>query len=168
MDKGKGINWIILAVGIFVVVALIGLAVKEINDYNKANRAAEAGIKANTKTLGKHAEQTMDTTPAVAATWQTVYDVSGSEAAKITPAFALGDGEKRILYNYAPIDNYSGVFAAYVMEEGTSLDANGGSPDAQPQVAGAGETRLIRDAGMYHIEIIGPNCSWQVTVQERR
>jgi hypothetical protein len=101
-----------------------------------------------------------------AGSWQTVIDMTGSTT-KQTPTFYLGAGEKRLLYNYIP-NEYGGVLAIYVMKDGTSITKQGGFPEATPEIAGPGETRLTQEPGVYYLHVGSTNCEWQVTIQEMK
>lgn len=97
--------------------------------------------------------------------WHTVATLTGS-ANKRGAAFAL-HGRARLSYTARDASGLGSVLVAvYVMEEGTSLAADGGFPEVTVTTPGPGSTELANPPGRYYLEVNGANARWTVTVQE--
>lgn len=97
--------------------------------------------------------------------WVKVIEVSGN-ANKRTDLFHLNGGKARLSYS---VNGGSAVLmAAYVMDEGKSLDKQGGFPEVTVSEAGSDSTYLVKSAGNYYLDITSANANWTVSVEEER
>lgn len=148
-------KWIALALAaIFAItVAAVGIA---------------AAVNKVSKTKGEAATAT---TPAKSAgTFRVVYQQSGNTDYR-SGIVQLGPGEKVLKYEVTAAI-YEGhplvpTWAIYVMQNGTSLDVEGGSPEITAMQAGPGETHLEQREGMYYVDVKAINCVWTVTIEEK-
>jgi hypothetical protein len=73
-------------------------------------------------------------------------------------------GEAKLIYTVSG-DELAGM-AIYVVKEGESVDEQGGSPDVNHQGAGSDETRIVKPAGRYYLDVRSANATWTVRVEE--
>ncbi|HEY5990540.1 MAG TPA: DUF732 domain-containing protein [Streptosporangiaceae bacterium] len=100
--------------------------------------------------------------------WTTVISVSGSSD-KRTPAFTLHGDRARLRYTFTDSAGYGMVVGAiYVLDEGTSLAADGGIPEVMVTDPGTDSTELAQGEGRYYLDISAANAHWTVTIQELR
>ena len=99
------------------------------------------------------------------ATWVEVVTLKGS-ISKTSAPFTLEDGEQRMEYDVKGGDLVTAAF--YVEPKGTDLMESGGAPVVRPDKAGKGSALFIRDAGDYEIIAESADCTWTVTVYEKR
>jgi hypothetical protein len=111
------------------------------------------------------AAPTKKAAPPPAPTWKTVVTLKGS-ANKRSATFHLNGGQTRLTYAVKGGD--FATVAIYVMEKGTSLEKDGGFPEVMPDGAGKDTTELAKDEGDYYLDVQAANCTWTVTIQERR
>jgi len=97
--------------------------------------------------------------------WRTVAKLKGS-GDKRGQTFKLHGDEAKL--NYSVKGDVSPIFAVYIMAEGTSLQDEGGLPEAMVTENEKDTTFLVKDAGRYYIEVMSANCNWTVTVREKR
>lgn len=98
--------------------------------------------------------------------WHTVATLGGS-ANKRGAAFALHGGQARLSYTARDISGLGSVLVlVYVMEEGSSLAADGGFPEVTVTQPGPGSTELANRPGRYYLEVNTAGARWTVTVQE--
>lgn len=98
--------------------------------------------------------------------WHTVATLGGS-ANKRGAAFALHGGQARLSYTARDISGLGSVLVlVYVVEEGSSLAADGGFPEVTVTQPGPGSTELANPPGRYYLEVNTAGTRWTVTVQE--
>ena len=97
--------------------------------------------------------------PETPKSWQTVATLSGTNS-KRGDTFRLSGAKARLTYTVS--GQYPSAYV-YVIEDGKSLDKNGGT--AEVSGTSGGETRLIKSAGYYYIEVMGYG-DWTVRVEE--
>jgi hypothetical protein len=105
------------------------------------------------------------TTTEAPKSWKTVMTLSGN-ANKRSGLSALGAADTRMRYVCG-----SGQFTLcgiYVMQEGTSLEKDGGFPEVTADKPGSGETLLVKDAGKYYLDVASSNSNWTVKIEQLR
>jgi len=100
-----------------------------------------------------------------AAKWVKVITFKGN-AAKTSAPFKLEGGEQKLEYSVEGGDMVTAAF--YVEDEGTDIMEEGGFPVVMPDKAGKDSTRMNKDGGKYILIVESANCSWVVTVYEKR
>ena len=108
---------------------------------------------------------TTASTPATPKTWIQVASLEGTGRKK-GPLFELTGGEAKLIYTVQG-DQFAGM-AIYVVSEGESIDEQGGSPDVNHQGSGSDETRIVKPAGRYYLDVNSANATWSVRVEELR
>lgn len=58
--------------------------------------------------------------------------------------------------------------AIYVVDEGSSLEKDGGFPEVMASEPGSDETALVKDAGKYYLDVSAANSQWTVTIEQLR
>ena len=97
--------------------------------------------------------------------WQKVISLSTS-VDKQSDTFHLEGGKQKIIYTNTGGD--MSMCSIYIMKEGTSLDKNGGFPEAMIDGDQSGETMARKDRGDYYLDIGTVNGSCSVELQELR
>lgn len=97
--------------------------------------------------------------------WQSVITVSTANE-KQTDTFALEGGKQNLIYTVS--DSEFGLCSIYVMEEGESLDVDGGFPEVSADGGDSSETLLRKSAGDYYLHIKTANSTCDVEIQELR
>jgi hypothetical protein len=113
----------------------------------------------------KPAPTTKKPAPPPAPTWKTVVTLKGSSN-KRSAAFHLGGGQTRLTYQIKGGDFATALI--YVVEKGSSLERDGGIPEVMPDGPGKDSTELAKDEGDYYLDVKAANCTWTVTIQEKR
>jgi hypothetical protein len=103
------------------------------------------------------------TTAPAPKVWKTIATLAGSQD-KASDTIVTHGGRVRILYNVRGGDFV--LVAAYLLEEGTDLEREGGIPDVTVQAAGRDSTIVRKDAGEYFLQVKAANARWSFTVQE--
>lgn len=96
--------------------------------------------------------------------WVTVIELSGN-ANKRSDTFSLTGGKTRLSYS---VEGSMVIAAIYVMDEGRSLESDGGFPEVTVSEAGSDSTFLTKKAGNYYLDVSSANASWAVRVEEER
>jgi len=167
-QKKKGLWWKVL-LGLFAL-AIVGSAMGD-SEEPSATEGTQAPAQE-----APAASQAVNETPATTASpvsttapkpkeWVKVVELSG-KANKRSQAFELTGGQARLTYNVS--GSTMPVCMIYVMEEGASLDKNGGFPEVNVTDAGSDSTYLTKGAGRYYLDISAANCNWTVTIEEER
>lgn len=98
--------------------------------------------------------------------WTEVITISGSTD-KRSQLFELTGAEARLNWTVEGEDPF--VFVAiYVLEEGTSLEREGGFSEVIVGESGSDTTFLVKEPGRYYIEVLAANADWTVTIEEFR
>ncbi len=95
-----------------------------------------------------------------------VASLAGSDT-KQGDVFALSGKPARLGYKVTSTD-IATIAAFYVMAEGTSIDKDGGIPEAMVTSSGEDSVTLTRDAGNYYLMVKSANCDWEFTVEEQQ
>lgn len=103
--------------------------------------------------------------PATAGNWTQVASLEGSGPMR-GPVFELTGAEARLVHTVQ--GDQSASFTVFVVEEGHSLEQEGGTPVVNQQGAGSDETRLQRSAGRYYLDVNSANATWTLAVEELR
>ena len=77
--------------------------------------------------------------------------------------FELSGANARLRY-----ESQAGFFAVYVMDEGSSLQEDGGFPEVTCSSPCTDETQLAKDEGRYYLEVSASGGAWTVIVEEMR
>ncbi|WP_410641223.1 hypothetical protein [Amycolatopsis sp. lyj-346] len=96
-------------------------------------------------------------------TWQKAIELSGSSA-KRSENFKLNGGQTRLKYTVNGGDSIIASF--YVMNEGKSLQEDGGFAEVTATKSGSDETRLTKPAGNYYLDVSAANAEWTVAIEE--
>jgi len=105
------------------------------------------------------------TQPETPKTWQKVYELSGTTS-KRSDSFKLSGAQARLKYAINNATSYDGMTSIYVVEDGHSLEKDGGFPEVSVTGAKSDETRLVKSAGSYYLDITAANTNWTATVEE--
>lgn len=159
----------ILPLGLVVLVVLIvaaGGGGGEDEDVDVASNTAATDPPAATDEDESDEDETSTTTEAPATTaapqWTEVARLEGVEG-KQGDTFTLTSGRQRLRY-----DSQAGIFAVYVMEEGKSLDEDGGIPETMCSEPCADETNLRKSPGDYYLSVTASGGAWTVVIEEMR
>lgn len=104
------------------------------------------------------------TTTTAAKTWVVVTTLSGTSE-KRGDNFRLDGGSTQARLRYK---SSAGVFGVYVVKAGDSLERSGGFTEASCSEACGDETRLVKSAGEYYLDVSVSRGSWSVTIEEFR
>lgn len=121
-----------------------------------------AGPTSTTEPSTTTTSETTTTTTTAAPQWTEVARLDGVEG-KQGDTFALTSGRQRLRY-----ESEAAIFAVYVMEEGKSLDQDGGIPDTMCSEPCADETNLRKSPGDYYFDVRAANGAWSVVIEEMR
>lgn len=97
--------------------------------------------------------------------WTTVLELSGG-ASKRSDIFELKGGKARLSYNVTG-DELS-IVSIYVIEEGKSLEDEGGFPEVMVEKPGNDTTFLAKNPGRYYLEVDSANAEWVIKIEEER
>jgi hypothetical protein len=97
--------------------------------------------------------------------WMQVTTLAGN-GPKRGAVFALTGAQARLRYTLQ--GDSTSVLAVYVVEEGHSVQKDGGSPDVNVDKPGTDETMLANPAGRYYLDVNSANGTWTVIVEEYR
>lgn len=96
--------------------------------------------------------------------WVELITLSGSGNKK-SAEFDYSGGKARLRYNFQA--NNMGVFAVYVVKEGTDIMTEGGFPEVMLDAGEQGESNLSHlRKGTYYLNVTSANGKWTVTVEE--
>ena len=84
-------------------------------------------------------------------------------SSKRSEVFELTSSSARLRY-----ESQAGFFAVYVMDEGTSLQEDGGFPETSCTEPCSDETQLAKDPGRYYLDVSASGGTWTVIVEELR
>lgn len=136
-----------------------------------ASEPAPAESPATTDPAEEAAQEDAAASPEPAAApvekkWTTVATLKG-KANKRSKVFKLtGADETRLKYSVK--GGSSVVCGIYVVPKGTDLKTDGGIPEVMVSDAGKDTTYLSSPEGEYFLEVTSANCSWKVTIEEKR
>lgn len=109
---------------------------------------------------------TVATTPATTQpatkNWVEVITLSGTSE-KRSDNFRLTGGQARLVYKSS-----AGVFGVYVLKSNDSLEKSGGFTEVSCSAACEDQTRLVKTAGEYYLDVKVSRGSWSVTIEELR
>jgi hypothetical protein len=78
------------------------------------------------------------------------------------------EGDARITYEFNAADEDFAIGAVYVVQEGDTLEDQGGIPEMMPDGTEAGETMFYR-TGNFYFDVTAANYdSWTVTIEEQQ
>jgi len=89
-----------------------------------------------------------------------------SSTDKQTDTFSLEGGKQKLIYNTAGGDMT--MCYVYVVDEGKSLDKEGGFPEVTINGVDSGETMMRKSEGSYYLDMKVVNGSCDITIQELR
>ncbi|HEY3377144.1 MAG TPA: hypothetical protein VGL77_06570, partial [Armatimonadota bacterium] len=92
------------------------------------------------------------------AQWVPILRLAGSSEKRSGP-FQLTGAKARIRYT---VQGSSVACYIYVLEEGTTLEKEGGMPEVSVMDAGSDETYLVKDKGSYYLDVKSANCRWNI------
>ena len=99
-----------------------------------------------------------------AAEWTTVIELSGN-ANKRSEVFELEGGDARLIYD---VQGDQVLVMIYLVEEGESLEEEGGIPEVTVSEPGSDTTFLAKSPGQYYLDITSANADWTVQIEEKR
>jgi len=117
----------------------------------------------NSSQANKSAEQTKE--PEKEKVWTSVFKTSIT-ADKQTEAFKLEGGQQKLIYKSTGGD-YS-MCMVYVMDEGSTLEQNGGLPTVSITGSKQDETMMRKSAGEYYLDVKTANGNCNIEIQELR
>ncbi|OQP49767.1 hypothetical protein A4H97_28160 [Niastella yeongjuensis] len=97
--------------------------------------------------------------------WTEVLSLKGS-GTKNSASFHLNGGKARVKYSFKADE--MGMFAFYVVPEGTDLNKEGGFPDGESEKTESSETYITKEAGNYYISVNSANGNWDISVEEEK
>jgi hypothetical protein len=97
--------------------------------------------------------------------WVTVIELSGTGDER-SDLFELEGGRMRLTYNISGAE--SARVSIYILEEGASLEEDGGSPEITVDEPGTDSALLTKGAGTYYLEVEATNADWSVKIEELR
>lgn len=151
--KGKRRKWIWIGLGVLIVIGIASAGSGDDED-----KASETTL-ASTTTVAGATSTTVAATTTAPATWQVVTELSGSSE-KTGDTFHLDKAQTRLTYS-----SNEGVFYAYVMKDGDTLESDGGIPEVSCSEKCDDTTNLRRDPGDYYLAVRGSG-TWTVKVEQ--
>jgi len=97
--------------------------------------------------------------------WQKIIIIN-TQTDKQSDTFHLEGGKQKILYTTT--GGSMSMCSVYIVKEGTSLESEGGFPEASIDGSQTGETMARKKAGDYYLDISTVNGSCSVELQELR
>jgi cell division protein FtsB len=97
--------------------------------------------------------------------WKTILTFSGTSN-KRSDIFELTGAKARL--NYTVKGGNWATFSVYVVEEGRSLEKEGGFPEVMTTGPTSDSTFLVNDPGRYYLDVNSANARWTITIQEYR
>jgi TM2 domain len=162
-DKHKVLALVVTAV--LIVVSAISNGARGATATGSSDSGAQTGVVA-AQNAAPEAEAA-PAEPATPAKWTKVVTLDGSANAA-SQTFELSGGETRLVYNFKGNEDFV-VVAAYLEEEGTDLDKDGGIPLLMLDKAEKGETAIHKSAGKYFLDVRAANIdSWKITIEEKK
>lgn len=154
-------NWfvrhkIVTGILILFVIGIVGSSMS--GENNKQTNGNSA-----TSTDGSSAKTTEKEVPSKPKEWQKVIGFTAS-ANKQSETFHLEGGQQKIIYKTT--GGQMSLCVVYVMDEGTSLDENGGFPVVTIDGSKSDETMMRKNAGDYYLDFKVANGSCTVELQE--
>jgi len=137
-----------------ILIVIIGNAFGGDKNNNKSNNSSE-GEKVNVEQKTEKKEKE----------WISVFKTNASSD-KQTESFNLEGGQQKVIYQTT--GNQYTLCAVYVMEEGTSIDTDGGFPVVMIDEPKSDETMMRKSSGEYYLDLKVANGSCSVEVQELR
>lgn len=119
----------------------------------------------NTNSADQGSSEESADTSATPKEWQKVTELT-TNASKQGETFSLQGGQQKLIYKTTGGD-YS-TCLIYVMDEGKTLDEDGGFPIATVSGSNSDETLLRKKKGNYYLDLKTANGSCSVEVQEYR
>jgi hypothetical protein len=112
------------------------------------------------------ADTSTDVTAPAPAKWVKVVSLAGSGDKKSAP-FRLNGGQQKVVYVLHAADGAPSSMVAVSIgiasltgdQVGDAIEGNG---------VGKGSSRCYLETGRYYLEIIEGNCTWKVTIYEKR
>lgn len=157
------------AIAIYIIIGLGILSNLSNNNSNESKSAKQ--VDSQTKEANSAPQTTTTTTlpPTTTTTrakqWTNVITLSGNSE-KRSQVFELIGGQTKLSYTVSK--SSMPVCTIYVLEEGTSLEKDGGFPEVSIDKAGSDSTFLTKEAGRYYLDVKAANCNWIVTIEEEK
>lgn len=150
-------NWfvrhkILTAILIIIVLSIITSAMSGENSTNN-----------NTLTDQKTSEESTNNEPTKPKEWQKVVEMT-TNANKQGETFYLEGGQQKVIYTTT--GGSMTLCSIYVMDEGSSLDENGGFPVVMVDGASSDETMMRKGRGAYYLDVKAVNGTCSVEIQE--
>ncbi|MCG2621412.1 TM2 domain-containing protein [Arthrobacter sp. I2-34] len=159
-DKHKVLALVVTAV--VIVVSAISNGARGATEAGSADSGAGTGVVAAQEAAAEPKAE-----PVAEAKWTKVVTLDGSANAA-SQTFELSGGETRLVYNFKGSQDFV-VVAAYLEEEGTDLNKDGGIPLLMLDKPDKGETAIHKSAGSYFLDVRAANIdSWKVTIEEKK
>ena len=176
--KSSWWKWLLGGCGVLLILFIIAVAgcsmlgnkavdkaANEIGNLNTETSEADATQPTNEVNEEPKDEPKEEPTPEPEEQWEEVINISSS-ADKQTDTFSLEGGKQKIIYNTTGGDMT--MCYIYVMNEGTSLDQEGGFPEVSVMGSESNETMMRKDKGNYYLDMNVVNGNCDVTIQELR
>lgn len=149
MKKHKFLTGLIVV----ILIVIIGNAFGEDKKEGQTNGSGEEKVNVEQKTEKKEKE------------WVSIFKTDASSD-KQTESFNLEGGQQKVIYQTT--GNQYTLCAVYVMEEGTSIDKDGGFPVVMIDEPKSDETMMRKSSGEYYLDLKVANGSCSIEVQELR
>ena len=150
-------NWFLkhkIITGILVLIVLT-IALSSLRDKSETSNVSQSPDQ----------QKSEEQESSVSQEWQKVI-VLTTKTDKQSDTFHLQGGKQKIIYTN--IGGDMSVCYIYIVKEGTSLDKDGGFPEAMIDGNQSGETMARKSTGDYYLDIGTVNGSCSVELQELR
>ncbi len=151
----------VIVVGVLILLAAIGKSAK------RGEGKSDTPIASQVNAVPPAPEAAQVTPPPVAKEkeWVMIATASG-EGNKATAPFVIVNAPTRLRYK---VDGGQfPMFAAYVMKDGASLEQGGGVPLVMVTKSAQDETRIMKPAGTYYLDVKAANTKWAVFIDQER
>ncbi|HKX24508.1 MAG TPA: TM2 domain-containing protein [Candidatus Saccharimonadales bacterium] len=168
VDEGKNDKrnaWII-----FGVAVVLGMLFGSTNTYRSSvtgptnSSGQPIAVDATGSNFGSNpVEESSEQVAEQPKSWQKVFEGAG-KSAKRTESFKLSGAQARLKY-VVNGDQYT-IVSFYVVRDGDSLEESGGIPEVSADGPANDETRLVKSAGSYYLDVKAANGDWNVVIEE--
>lgn len=171
-DWNKKAKWAIS--GFFALLVVVSFAVDTPTSEDTASETPQTTTTAEEETSAKEAEvqqkpeekaESKAEEESSKPKWVTVTKLNGSSNKK-GDIFSLEGGKQRLTYTITG-DELS-IVAIYVMEEGKTLDKDGGFTEVTADGPGSDSTFMFKGSGNYYLDVSSANVSWTIKIEEER
>ena len=154
------LSWVLRLILFIVLIGIAGGASGAATNMQTQNTQSVPAVQESNK--NNNSQPTATSEP---KQWVTVIETSGSSD-KRTDTFALQGGKTKLTYTFSGGSSIIG--SIYVVQQGHSIEKEGGFPEVTATKAGTDSTFLTKDAGNYYLDIKSANTDWTIKIEEER